>query len=340
MTAATNSDIPDVVQRYLRKPSASWSIGSFGAIAEFHRNADEPLVLDTSDRLTVATDRGAIRTILHDKIVPLAYETLSGRPERWQHGVVFCLPRSRGTGNVRSVITELGPDRDAIHERDQGAVLFDMGLSARNIDFCIRTKNEALIALLRNEVGRSLLAPGSRAMAAIVRANPHRVAISRLGRIEVYQAIGREKTPGGPHTHVLPKLLKSGRTHSANIPVPRGYLPCLSLYPANPLARVDGDDARFDARTHAEFQALLAAWGPSLYCREKQRAVKAFRDGITPGCYAPHDSRLGRTALRIALRQLRFITPNNDSVVDSWINQFDRPTKPAGELSTPRANPS
>lgn len=331
MTAATNSDIREVIQRYLMTPSASWSIGSFGAIAEFHRNADEPLVLDTSDHLTVATDRGAIRTILHDKIIPVAYETLSGRPERWQHGVVFCLPLSCGTGNVRSVITELGPDRDAIHVRDQGAILFDMGLSARNVDFCVRTADEALIASLRGDVGRSLLAPGSRAVAAIVEASPHRVAISRLGRIEVYQAIGRKKTPEGPHTHVLPKLLKSGRTHSANVPVRRGYLPCLSLYPANPLARADGDDASFDARTHAEFQALLAAWGGSLYCREKQRALEAFRSGIAPVRYAPHGSRLGRTALRIALRQLRFVTPNTDSLVDSWANQFDRPTMPAGE---------
>jgi hypothetical protein len=327
MTAG-NSDIRGVIQRYLKTPSASWSIGSFGAIAEFHRCADEPLALDAFDLLTVATDRGAIRITLHDRIVPIAYETLSGHQGRWQHGVAFCLPRSRGTGNARSFVADLGPDRDAIHERDRGAILFDVGLSARNVDFCVRTDNDELIALLRYEVGRSLLAPGSRAMAAIVEAGPHRVAVSRLGRIEVYQPIGREKTPEGPHTHVLPKLLKSGRTHSATVPVPGGHLPCLSLYPANPLAHAGGASPTFDASTHAGFQAVLAAWGPSLYCREKQRALQAFLAGIDPIGYAPHGSRLGRTALRIALRQLRFLAPDDDSVVASWVERFDRPLMP------------
>ena len=30
------SAIADVVHRHMEKPSTSWSIGSFGAIAEFH----------------------------------------------------------------------------------------------------------------------------------------------------------------------------------------------------------------------------------------------------------------------------------------------------------------
>ena len=61
----------------------------------------------------------------------------------------------------------------------------------------------------------------------ILAANPHRVFISRLGRIEVYQPIPPPsgKSPEGPHTHVLPRLLKSGRTHPATEPVPEGWFP-------------------------------------------------------------------------------------------------------------------
>ncbi len=46
------------------------------------------------------------------------------------------------------------------------------------------------------------------AMAMILAANPHRVFLSRLGRIEVYQPIPPPsgKSPQGPHTHVLPQL--------------------------------------------------------------------------------------------------------------------------------------
>jgi hypothetical protein len=34
--------------------------------------------------------------------------------------------------------------------------------------------------------------------------SPTRVILSKLGRIEIYQPIGKEKTPHGPHTHLLP----------------------------------------------------------------------------------------------------------------------------------------
>ena len=64
-------------------------------------------------------------------------------------------------------------------------------------------------------------------MGMILAANPHRVFISRLGRIEVYQPIPPPsgKSPEGPHTHVLPKLLKSGRTHPATDRFPRAGFP-------------------------------------------------------------------------------------------------------------------
>lgn len=318
------SNVERILCEHLKNPNSSFSVGSFGANAEFHRDTGENLTLAAFDRLTVATGRGAFRVILHDQIVPVAYETLSKRPGHWQHGIVFCLPASRGASNIRPTVTELGPDRHAIRKRDRDAILFDMGLGARNVDFCVRTTDQALIDLLRRHLGQSLLAPGSRVMAAIVEASPHRIAISRLGRIEVYQAIGRVKTPDGPHTHVLPKFLKSRRTHSANIPIPAGYLPCLSIYPPNPLRSVNGDRKSFCASEHAAFQALLAAWGSPDYCHEKQRVTRAVQNGMPATSYDPHDSRLGRTAIRIALRQMRLANPNDPSALTPWFERFDR----------------
>ena len=320
---ADNPEIQRILCEHLHDPSSSFSVGSFGAIAEFHRNADEPLVVDDPEQLTIATARGALRIDLTDGVTPLAYETLSRRPGLWHHGVVFCLPAPRGVGQGRTGVTELGPDRDAIRETDRDAILFDIGLGARNVDFCVRTRDGALIALLRNHLGRSILAPGSQAMAAIVEASPHRVAVSRLARIEVCQAIGRVKTPDGPHTHVLPKFLRSGRTQSANIPVPAQHLPCLSLYPPNPLHDANGDEKSFDAHQHAAFQSLLTAWGAPLYSSEKLRVVRTVHDGLAPACYSPHDSRLGRLALRVALRQLRVANPDNTETIERWLRSFD-----------------
>jgi hypothetical protein len=43
-------------------PRTNWSLGTFGAIAEFARDADEPLTLSRSDvALAAMTGRGGIR---------------------------------------------------------------------------------------------------------------------------------------------------------------------------------------------------------------------------------------------------------------------------------------
>jgi len=317
-------DIYSILREHLCDPSSSFSIGSFGAIAEFHRDADEPLTLSDPKRLTIATARGALRIKPQDGVAPLAYETLSGRPERWQHGVVFCLPESRATSRRRSKLTELGPDCGAIRAEDRDSILFDMGLSARNVDFCIRTKDAALLALLRQHAGDVLLDPANRTMGAIIEASPHRVALSRLGRAEVYQTIGKDKTPEGPHTHVLPKFLKRGQTHSANIPVPRGTLPCLGLYPAHPLFDGLGRDRPFDPAAFTRFQSLLERWGLPQYCAEKMRVLNSVDQRDLPASYHGPETRLGRTARRIALRQAGQMD-HASPIVAAWRQFFEPP---------------
>lgn len=318
-----SKDIREVLRDHLRDATSSFSIGSFGAIAEFHRDTDEPLVMDDSESLTIATKRGALRIDLVDGVKPLAYETLSRRADCWQQGIVFCLPKGEADSHQRTSLTELGPDEGAVRQEDREAILFDMGLGARNVDFCIRTADRTLLAALREACGRSVFEPENAIMGAIIAANPHRITLSRLGRAEVFQAIGREKTPEGPHTHVLPKFLKSGRTHSANIPVPRGLLPCLSLYPANPLFDALGRRRAFDPSFHARFQALLEHWALPAYRDEKARLMEAVATGRDPAGYAAPKTRLGRTALRVALRQLAQNEGEGDAL-GAWRRAFDR----------------
>ena len=117
----------------------------------------------------------------------------------------------------RTALTELGPDTGALRIEDRGNALFDLGLDALQADLCVRFADKAIAAKLREHVGRSVFEPGNPAMGIILASNPHRVFISRVGRIEVYQPIppANHKSPEGPHTHVLPKLLRSRRTHPA-----------------------------------------------------------------------------------------------------------------------------
>src|SRR3546814_7904344 len=63
----------------------------------------------------------------------------------------------------------------------------------------------ALLAVLRAEVGRSVLTPDSAAMRAIKLAepSPNRVAVSKAGRIEVYARLRSEE-----HTSELQSLMR------------------------------------------------------------------------------------------------------------------------------------
>jgi hypothetical protein len=306
--------IAEPVATHLATPSSGFTIGSLGAVAEFFRGPGEA-VQGASSELWAATAKGAIRITLRDEVVPLAYETLSARAGLWQHGVLFCLPEALGRGACRAVVTEIGPDEGSIRIEDRGALLFDLGLGQRNVDFCIRTADDGLIAALRSYLGR----PVGAIMDLLSEASPHRVALSALGRIEVYQHLDRNRSPDGPHTYLLPPLLKSGRTHSANIPMPRGYLPCLALYPGHPLFDVQGRVHPFDADLHRAFQVLLADWGGRDYLVEKRRAEEAMRRGASPGAYIALQSRVGRAALRITIRQ-RMCT---DRDARSWAERFD-----------------
>ena len=133
------------------------------------------------------------------------------------------------------VLTELGADIGAIRAEDHGADQFDMGLGQPQVDFCIRTRDAGLLDIRRANTGRSLFGSGNPVMPAILKAHPHRVALARLGRVEVHPMIGGPDkggtSPEGPHTHVLPKLMRAGRTHSTNGPTPEGRVSCVGFYP-------------------------------------------------------------------------------------------------------------
>jgi hypothetical protein len=304
----TMQSLRNVLRTQLVDRDAGWSIGSFGAIGEFHQRPDDRIAVDRADNLCRATEKGGIRLEPEalSETVAVAFETLSPRAERWGHGLALCLPADNAAVPSREVLTELGPDDEALRPEDRGAVLFDMGLAQPQIEFCIRTADPELLGVLRARAGRSLMEPGNPVMGTILSSHPHRVVRSRLGRVEVFQKIGGPDTggisPDGPHTHVLPKLLRSGRTHSANTPIPDGLVPCAMLHPPSAVMGARGEDIPFDLQRFETFQVLLRLFGRPSYVAAKDRVLTALEEGAEDALQEPA-TRLERTGLRIALRQ-------------------------------------
>lgn len=294
-----------VLREHIHDPSSQWNLGTFGAIAEFMRDPGEPVVIvDEPGRLSATTDRGGIGFGPLEKARLFASETAVGTS--WSHRIAICLPGEDGTMNCRQVLTELGPDAGALRSEDVGSILFDMGLGALQADICIRTKDPELVGLLRSQAGRSLFEPGNPAMAAIVVAGPHRIFLSRIGRCEVYQPIppADGKSPEGPHTHVLPQLLRAGRTHAATEPVPAGLVPCAHLVPAHPAKDAMGRSRPFDRPAHERFANLLDRFGDPDLSAIKRALRNAVATETDPLDFPMPQTRFGRHALRVAVRQL------------------------------------
>jgi len=309
----------ELIADQLADPEAQWSLGTFGAIAEFMRDADEPAeVVREEPVAAVVTPRGGIRLEVRLGLRPIAFETIT--TQSWSQRVAFCLTERESTTSRRTVLTELGPDAQALRAQDRGGVLFDLGLGLLQVDCCIRTADRDLAQDLRSQVGRSLFEPANPAMGLILGGSPHRVFMTRAGRAEVYQPIPQAggKAPEGPHTHVLPKLLAHRRTHAATEPIPNGLVSCAHLYPAHPLRDTQGRGRPFDAARYAAFQRLLSRHGDAEHVRMKRNVVKAIGAGAAPGAIAMPADRFGQASIRIALRQIKASEGTSPALAAWW----------------------
>jgi len=293
----------DLLVDHIRDPHASWACGRFGAIAEFHRDPDEPAEIATGPMIEASTSRGAIRIEVLPELRPVAYETISSCIESWGQGVALCLPRDKAAMSGRAVVTELGPDHAAVRPQDRAAILFDLGLGGEQAEVCVRAADPQAIALLRSACGAALMQSGA-LMQRLPALSPHRVFCCRMGRVEVYQSIPAPdgKSPEGPHTHVLPRLLAHGRLNAATVPVPEGWLAGMTLFPAHPLLRADGRPISFDAARYHAFQSLMAQFGDPALVAGKQAAFTGSADPVDDA-----DERRQALGFRIGQRQQRWL---------------------------------
>jgi hypothetical protein len=312
----------ELLHRQIADADTEWSLGTFGGIAEFSRDRDEPVSLTQSDTgATAVTARGGITIDLSNNCRPFAFECIT--KASWSQRVALCLPVDGCAMNRRTVLTELHADHAALRPEHRESTLFDLGLSAPQADLCVRIDDHDTAAQLRRHCGRSVFDPANPAMGLLLATNPHRVFISRIGRIEVYQPIppASGKSPDGPHTHVLPKLLKSGRTHAATEPIPEGWIPCAHLYPRHPVRGENGYDL-FDAAGHESFQQLIQRFGLSAGIAIKRRVLEAIEAGEPPSALTNALDRQSRTTVRIALRQCK-AAGRTSPTLHAWLAEFE-----------------
>lgn len=320
-------DPAKLIEVMLPDPRHGWSIGTFGAVGEFMRDEGEFARIERDgDTATVVTARAAIRVTSLPELRAIAFDTLSSDGETWGQSVAFCLPApaQMDHGNVRA----LGKDTEALREQDRGAELFDLGVGRGHVRFCARTWDAGLIEALHAMEGEDLFGPrGGPVMGQVLRAQPHRVAISPAGRVEVYAPIPLPggSSPEGPHTHLLPKLVATGKTHGSNAPVPEGWQPVLTLHPRSPWRDAMGQRVPYDSALDALFESVLAQFALPEDLAVREKVERAVTGKIDPAAFDWPDTRRGRAEARITLRRLA--RQDADGLAE-WRRRFDRLPEP------------
>lgn len=241
---------------YLDDPESRWSLGGFGAGAEFGHAPGEPVT--KLGAFARASPRGAIRLDGTGDCVPVAYET--GFRDGWSHAVALCRPVATGLVRGADGVTALGSDAGAVCPQDRETLLFDLGIGLPQGWVAVRTRESDQVAALSAACGASAFAQGSPVAALLLERAVDVVVVTPLGRIEVFA--GRDTScPGGPRAFVVPAVLRLGRTHAATAPIPPGLVPCAHLHPPHPCRDARGRPIPFDTARHAAFQALLMRWG-------------------------------------------------------------------------------
>ncbi len=102
-----------------------------------------------------------------------------------------------------------------------------------DLRFCVRVSATDLLDTLNQASGLPLPEVLQSAGALIAKHSPARVVQSPLGRAEIYAPIPPPGglTPDGPHTHLRPGQLASGRATSPGIDLPPVYTLGATFYP-------------------------------------------------------------------------------------------------------------
>jgi len=213
--------------RLAREPKTRWSIGVYGAVAEFATRNHVATTIEVEEGCLVLREAGgAIR--LRPPPGTRLFELVGA--SRKIERLVLALHRSRLTGLPAIGVTELGADEDAVEPACKNERLFDLGVSRSIVRFCVRTGEPALVASLRQAIGLDPLDPANGLVPTLLASSPDRVLISPIGRIEVAGPILRSGHEV-PHTHLLPDLLAYGRELEPGFALPEGYAAGVSIFP-------------------------------------------------------------------------------------------------------------
>ena len=111
----------------------------------------------------------------------------------------------RGFAARESCIQCLGADTRSIDEQHANDALYDLGLTGTEVRACVRTRDPALLAMLKEHCGRGLFTCPGALVQGLITTNPHRVLFfSARPNRGLSSDTNDTNTDGPTHPHPCP----------------------------------------------------------------------------------------------------------------------------------------
>lgn len=223
-------DVRSFVLSTLAVGKGTWVMGVVGAVAEFTAAPGQQVsVREDGEDIVGHTFGGALRMRINDDVRALTFDPQNAdRPPR----IVLAVKRERGKLGISDQVKALGQDSSALINEEANA-LYDLGLGRKEARFCVRVSKGPAQQSLEAAVGLSFVESLPKIGSSLIAESPTRVVETALGRLEVQGAIPPPdaRSPEGPHTHLLPDHLATGRALPVGMDLPPSYLPGAIYYP-------------------------------------------------------------------------------------------------------------
>lgn len=228
----TTREVRDFVASSLYESAGTWIMGVVGGVAEFASLPGKPTTVETDgDRIEASNAAGRLQITINSRVFALTVDPAISPEGRAR--IILAVLRKPDYLPVSETLTDLGTDDAAINPDDREQRLYDLGLGREEARFCVRCGPGAAKAALADAAGSTLADALPRVAPALLRESPTRVVESAIGRIEVTAPIPEPdgKSPHGPHTHLLPDHLATGRALPVGMDIPLIYQLGAIFYP-------------------------------------------------------------------------------------------------------------
>ncbi|MEO9310102.1 MAG: hypothetical protein ABI337_07375 [Nitrososphaera sp.] len=298
-----SQEIKKLLVESANKTKSSWAIVRDGVVAEFSIvQGDKLTKIFQNDVLHVDTQRAALCINFDDSLEAIVSESGAYGCSPWTQNIYLCVKKEGAEMARRIKLTHLGKFDDY----DIQGNLWDLGVGNDTLDACIIATNESVNELLKQNEGQYVI-DNSKFLQELVRYSPPRLFKTKFASILVKQKIPTaEEEIEGPHTHLLPPIIKS-KKHFV-VPVPDDVIPVIQVDPFGSVMDGNGEFYKWHGFENDEFQNFMRKYGNQEYVTLKSEMKKKIIDCLRNNDQTPlgsdYANKSRQDLIRVILAQI------------------------------------